>query len=113
MCVIALLAFLLLSIFSARYRPLARRALHCVARKALLRPCDTGLDEQIKAGTVAGILKVSPRAARLVFRHFEAFSVTVTLLFVVSTIWVMRAGYYLWVCGNCNGPDGGPCFFLL
>ena len=113
MCLIALLVFLMLSIFSAKYRPLARRALRCVARKAMLRPCDTGLDEEIKAGTVAGILKVSPRAAGLVFRHFEAFSVTVTLIFLVSTVWLMQAVYYLWVYGNCSGPEGGPCLFFL
>jgi hypothetical protein len=113
MCLIALLVFLLLSIVSARYRPLARRALRCVARKATFRPCDTGLDEEIKAGTVAGIMKVSPGAAGLVFRHFEAFSVAVTLIFFVSTIWLIRAVYFLWVYGNCSGPGGGPCLFFL
>jgi hypothetical protein len=113
MCLVALFVFLLLSIFSAKYRPLARRALRCVARKAILRKCDTGLDDEIKAGTIAGILKVSPRAAALVFRHFELFSATFTIVFFASTIWVLRALYYLIVYGNCNGPQGGPCLFGL
>ena len=113
MCLVALFVFLVLSIFSAKYRPLARRALGCVAKKAILRKCDTGLDEEIKAGTIAGILKVSPRAAAFVFRHFEAFSVMFTVIFFASTIWAMRAIYYFIVYGNCNGPQGGPCLFGL
>jgi hypothetical protein len=113
MCLLAFFVFLLLSIFSAKYRPLARRALRCVAKKAMLRRCDTGLDEEIKAGTIAGILKVSPRAAALVFRHFELFSVTFTAVFLVSTVWALRALYYFILYGNCNGPQGGPCLFGL
>ena len=86
LCFIALFVFLVLSIFSAKYRPLAKRAIDCVIKKMTLRPCESGLDEEIKAKSIAGIMKVSPGAAGFVNRHFEAISFAFTLLFFLSII---------------------------
>ena len=44
LCIIALPVFLFLSIFSAKYRPLARRAIDCVFKKVTLRKCETLLE---------------------------------------------------------------------
>ena len=111
LCFVALAVFLVLSIFSAKYRPLARRALDCVVKKATLRPCDTGLDDEIKAKSVSGIMMVSPGAAIFLNRHFAAFSLLFTLLFFASLYFAADGLYKFVVYGNCNGPQGGFCIY--
>lgn len=111
LCFVALAVFLVLSIFSAKYRPLARRALDCVVKKATLRPCDTGLDEEIKAASISGIMKVSPGGASFLNRHFEAFSLLFTLLFFVSLFFAAQGLYNFAIYGNCNGFEGGFCVY--
>jgi len=111
LCFIALAVFLFLSIFSAKYRPLARRALDCVVKKATLRPCDTGLDEEIKAASLSGIMRVSPGGAAFVNRHFEAFSLLFTLIFFASLFFAAQGIYNFIIYGNCNGFEGGFCVY--
>ena len=111
LCFVALAVFLALSVFSAKYRPLARRALDCVAKKATLRPCDTGLDEEIKAASISGIMRVSPSAASFLNRHFEAFSLLFTLIFFASLFFAAQGLYNFAIYGNCNGFEGGFCVY--
>lgn len=111
LCFVALAVFLFLSIFSAKYRPLARRALDCVAKKATLRPCDTGLDEELKSASLSGIMRVSPGAAAFVNRHFEAFSLLFTILFFASLFFAAQGVYNFIIYGNCNGFEGGFCVY--
>jgi len=111
LCFVALAVFAVLSIFSAKYRPLARRAFDCVLRKATLRKCDTGLDEELKAASIAGIMKITPSGAALVNRHFEAFSLAFTLLFFASVIFTLQGIANFIIYGNCNGPEGGFCIY--
>ena len=111
LCFIALAVFAVLSLFSAKYRPLARRAFDCVLRKVTLRPCETGLDEEIRAKSLAGLMKISPPAAGFASRHFEALSLAFTVLFLLSMAFTLQ-GLYLFVAyGNCNGPQGGFCIY--
>ena len=109
LCFIALPVFLVLSIFSAKYRALARRAIDCVLKTATLRPCDSGLDEEIKAASIAGIMKVSPAAASFVNRHIEALSLFFMILMLLSVVFTAEGLYNYWQYGNCNGPLGGFC----
>jgi len=111
LCFVALAVFIFLSIFSAKYRPLARRALDCVVKKATLRQCDTGLDDEIKAASISGIMRVSPSAASFLNRHFEAFSLLFTLLFFVSLFFAAQGLYNFVIYGNCNGFEGGFCIY--
>ena len=111
LCFIALGVFAFLSLFSAKYRPLAARAFSCVARKMTLRPCDTGLDEEIKAASIAGIMKFSPQAASFVNRRFAAFSFAFTLLFFASFLLAAQGIANFAIYGNCNGPEGGFCIY--
>ncbi len=111
LCFVALAVLAFMSIFSAKYRPLAARAFSCVVKKATLRPCDTGLDEEIKAASLAGIMKISPGAAGFVNRHFEGFSLAFTILFFASMIFTAQGIYNFAVYGNCNGPEGGFCIY--
>jgi len=111
LCFVALFVLAFLSIFSAKYRPLAARAFSCVAKKITLRPCDVGLDEEIKAASIAGIMRLSPRAAAFVNRHFEAFSLAFTALFFISLLFVAQGLANFVIYGNCNGPQGGFCIY--
>jgi protein-disulfide isomerase len=111
LCIIALPIFALLSIFSAKYRALARRAFDCVVRKVTLRPCETGLDEELKAQALSGIMRLSPTAASFVNRNFQAFSLLFTVLFIASIIFTAQGLYNFIIYGNCNGPEGGFCIY--
>ncbi|MCX8198034.1 MAG: DsbA family protein [Candidatus Micrarchaeota archaeon] len=111
LCFVALFVFGALSVFSAKYRPLAARAFDCAARKITLRPCQTGLDDEIRAASIAGIMRISPPAAAFANRHFEALSVIFTLIFFASMIVALQGIANFAVYGNCNGPEGGFCIY--
>lgn len=105
LCFIALIAFAVLSIFSAAYRPLARKALDCTIKKATLRPCDTGLDVQIRAGILYKTMRFSPSLARTINKNFALLSSLLTVFFFASLFYSAFGVYNYWAYGNCNGPD--------
>ncbi|MEW6721866.1 MAG: thioredoxin domain-containing protein [Candidatus Micrarchaeota archaeon] len=110
LCIIAFFVFSAMSIFSAKYRPLARKGFECVFRTVTLRPCDTGLDDQIKADIVSGLLKHSPPLAKAVNRHFVLLSWAFVILTLGSFAYAAIGVYNFYVFGNCDGPDAaGAC----
>ena len=48
LCVIALIVFGILGIFSASHREYAKEAFNCVFRKATFRPCNTDFNKKLK-----------------------------------------------------------------
>jgi protein-disulfide isomerase len=99
-----------MSIFSAKYRPLAKEGFRCVFRTLTLRPCDTGLDERIKAEVVSGMLRYSPPAARLTNRHFVLISWIFVILTLASFAYSAYGLYNFYFYGNCDGPvSTGAC----
>jgi protein-disulfide isomerase len=109
LCFVALAVFAFLGVFSARYRSLAREAFACVARRVTLRPCESGLEERLKATIVAKTITRAPRVAAFVNRRFEILSWVFTILFFASLIYSGYSVYNYAVYGNCNGPQGGWC----
>ncbi len=110
LCIIAFVVFAIMSIFSAKYRPLAKEGFRCVFRTLTLKPCDTGLDERIKAQVVASIMKYSPGTAKVVNRHFTLLSWIFVILSVVSLIYTAYGIYNFYYFGNCDGPTAvGAC----
>jgi len=105
LCVLAALGLGVLAVFSAKYRPLAREAFDCVARKATLRPCQSGLDERLRSQIVAKVLDRSPAAARTLNKYFEAFSWIILALTLISTFFFVQGLYNYYAYGNCNGPN--------
>src|SRR3989338_3910704 len=103
LCLIALPVFAVLAVFSVKYRRLLKDSLHCVARKATLRKCESGLEDRIKAGITGSLIPYSPKTAGFVYKHYTILS----WIFVVIMVWSMVIGgigvynYYLY--GNCNG----------
>lgn len=112
-CIVAFVVFGFLSVFSVKYRPLAKEAFNCVFSMATLKPCNTNLKQRIKSYVVSKLMIKSPKAAKLVYRHFELLSLIFTALFFASMIYSAYSIYNLIVYSNCNGPDGGVCVFKL
>ena len=102
-CIIALIVFSILGIFSATHRVLAKEALDCVFRRMTLRPCNTGFNEKIKSQLVARLLNRSVFAARIFNKYFEVFSWAFLILMIASTFWVVKGGYNYYLYGSCNG----------
>ena len=94
-CVIALIVFSVLALFSASHRKLAREAFDCVFRRITLRPCDTGFDKKVKARVVGSLLDRSPKLAKFVNKRFELLSWIFALSMTVSTLWLLWSMYNL------------------
>ena len=112
-CLIALIVFGILGIFSASHRELAKEAFKCVFRTTTFRKCESSTDVKIKGKVVGSLMKVSPTSARIVHKNFEFISWIFTILFIVSLIYSGLVLYNLAVHDNCNGPDADPdtCIF--
>ena len=112
-CIVALIVFGILGIFSAKYRIIAKEASECVFRRLTLRKCETGLDKRLKNQISGNFAKRSPKLGKFLFKYFEVFS----WLFLALLIWsIIIAGIGLTnfvKYGNCYGPEnnGGFCIF--
>ena len=107
LCIVALVVFSFMSIFSAKYRRWTREALGCVKKNLLLSPCDVGLEQRIK-GKVTAKLLVVPVLARFVYRNFAMISWGFTLSFFASLIYSIYSFYNFFVYGSCE--PGGVCY---
>lgn len=111
-CIIALVVFGILGIFSATHRKVAFEAFNCVFRKATLRKCNSDLDKRLKSQIIAKIMNKSPKTANLVYKNFEIISWIFTIVMIVSLIYTILGGYNFYMYGNCNGPNQeGFCIF--
>lgn len=109
-CLIALVVFGVLGIFSATHRRLAKESFNCVFRTLTLRPCDTGFDQRVKGKIVGWFFKRSPRVAGIVSKHFQVFSWLLVILLFGSMIYSGYALYNLAVHGSCSPQNPEGCF---
>ncbi len=110
LCIIALPILAVLSLFSVKYRKLAKDSLECVFRAATFSKCESGLDERIKAGITGRMLRFSPAIAGFVYRNYKLLSVGMLVLFLSSFVFSGIGIYNYYEYGNCNGPeDTGFC----
>ena len=111
-CLIALIVFAILAIFSVSYRPLAKEAFECVWLKTTFRKCKGSLDLRIKSYITAKFMKISPSIAKILYKYFEIFSWMLVLLMIISFIYSGISVYNLVAYGNCNGEDSNDiCVF--
>ena len=113
-CIIGIVIFGILGIFSAKYRTYFRESLRCITRQMTFRPCDTDFDNKMKAKISGKLVKISPVLSRFVFRRFAMIS-WVFIIMLFAGIAMTGAGVYnWWAYGNCNGPDSSEfCIFNL
>lgn len=104
-CIVALVIFSFLSIFSARYRPLAKDAFKCVYRMVTLRPCDVQLETKIKS-KVTSKLMIVPSLARFFYRYFRYISWAFTISFFASLAYSAYGIFNLLTIGRCD--PGSP-----
>ena len=109
-CLIALVVFGILGIFSAKYRSIAKEAFNCVFRRMTLRTCETGFDQKMRIQIVGKLMTRSTMAARFVNTRFEMISWFFTILMIVSFAYSAQAVYNYSVYGSCD-PHGGVCVF--
>ncbi|MBI2579808.1 MAG: thioredoxin domain-containing protein [Candidatus Aenigmarchaeota archaeon] len=113
-CIIGIVIFGILGIFSAKYRAYFRESLHCIKRQAMLKPCDTEFDNKMKAKITANLMKVSPSLSKLVFRRFVLISWIFIIMLFASIAMTGIGVYNWWAYGNCNGPDSSEfCIFNI
>lgn len=110
-CLIALVVFGILGIFSAKYRGYFKEALHCIARRATLRACDTEFDTKMKAKITAKAYKFSPPIAVFTHKHFEAISWFFVITLFISMGYTAYGVYNLVVFGTCDPVHPENCFF--
>jgi hypothetical protein len=106
LCIVALIAFSILSVGSAKYKQVAREALRCVIKNLTLSPCDVGLEQRIK-GKITAKLLVVPLLARFFYRNFTLISWAFTISFFASLIYSAYSIYNFFVYGSCE--PGGAC----
>ena len=104
-CIVALIVFGIMGIFSATHRTLAKEALDCVLKTIVLKPCDTGFDDKMKAKITGKIAKTSPKTAKAIYKHFQLFSWLMVIITIGSLIFSIQAVYNLAIYNNCNGPN--------
>jgi len=108
-CLIALITFSVLGIFSATHRHLAKEAFDCVFRRLTLRPCNTGFDQKIKGKVIGKLLNRSPRLAKAVHRYWETISLLLVILFFTSLFFSARSAYNLARYKTCDPANPQNC----
>ncbi len=69
LCLVALFVFSVMSLWSAKYRPLAKQAFKCFTKTLTLSPCDMAFEQRVKAKVTAKLLNVWPALARYYDRY--------------------------------------------
>ncbi|MDP2749559.1 MAG: DsbA family protein [Nanoarchaeota archaeon] len=111
-CILALIVFGILGIFSATHRKIAFEAFDCVFKRITLRKCDTGLDQRLKSQITGHLMRKNYKAGAWTFKHFETLSWIFTIIFITSMVYAGIGGYNYYLYGNCNGPNAeGFCIF--
>jgi len=109
-CIIALIVFGILGLFSVGYRQLAIEAFDCVFRRLTLRPCQTGFDQKMRSKVIAKLMRF-PRLARFTHKHFEAISWFFTITLFLSMGYSAYSIYNLATTGSCDPQHPENCIF--
>lgn len=109
LCIIAMVVFGILGIFSAKYRAWAREAFDCTFKTIQLKPCDSKLDQRIKSKLTSRLMNHSPWLAKFTYRNFTILSWIFTILFFASSAYSAYSVYNLIVYGSCS--PGSYCIF--
>lgn len=109
-CIVALVIFSVLGIFSAAHRRLAKEAFFCVFRRMTFRPCNSDFNQKIKAQITGKLLGRSVTAARILNRHFELISWVLVILTIGSGVYTAKGAYNFYIYGSCAGLNESGLF---
>ncbi|MFA5133620.1 MAG: thioredoxin domain-containing protein [Patescibacteria group bacterium] len=111
-CIVGLIIFGILGIFSASHRELAKEAAKCVFRRVTFRACNTTFQDKAKGKILGWLLKKSPLSAKIFNKYSEVLSWIFIILMIGSTIWVIKDIYNYYAYGSCNGLNSNSfCVF--
>jgi hypothetical protein len=107
-CIVALVVFSIMGIFSIGYRKLAKEAFDCTFRMITFRPCRSTLDERIRARLTSKLMKTPP-LAKFIYKNFKTLSWMFVIIFFASLGYSSHGIYNLIVHGTCTpGSDNCP-----
>lgn len=110
-CIVAIVVFAFMGIFSGKYRTYAKEAWICVRRTIVLKPCDTEFDQKMKTKITSKLMKRSPGLARFVFRKFETISVIFVIITLASLGYTAYGLANLAIHGTCDPTQPDQCVF--
>lgn len=114
LCIIAMIVFGVLGIFSVGYRKMAKEAFDCTFRLITLRPCQSSFDQKLKSKILTKMMRF-PKLASYTNKHFKAISLVVTILFLVSFFaslgYTAYGVYNLVTVGTCDPQHPENCVF--
>jgi hypothetical protein len=108
-CIAAFIVLAIISIFSARYRKLAKKAWGCTIRRVTFRPCDTSFKEETKSKLLSHVAKKTPSLVKTADVGIEIASFLLVILTIWSLFVVFESGLNLFVWGTCNPSDASSC----
>jgi hypothetical protein len=108
-CIASFIVLFFCGAFSATYRPMAKKAWHCVLRRVTFRPCDINFAEEMKGKLLGKIILTHPRLTRFLDRWIDLLAWVFALLSVWSLSTVSLAGLNLLVYDTCNPAQAESC----
>ena len=108
-CIIALVVFSIMGLFSARYRNLAKEAFDCTFRMVTFRPCRTNLQDRIKMKITSKLAGRTPSLAKAFYKNFKIFSWLFVIIFFGSMLYTAYTVYNLAVYGTCDPSSPSTC----
>jgi len=111
-CLVALVVFSILGIFSAKYRNLAKDSFECVGSMLMFRPCTSNLDQRAKTVVTTKLISINPKLARFFYKRFTAISWAFTIAFFVSMFYTVLAFYNYILYGNCDPSESASSCVL-
>lgn len=108
LCLVAMVVFSILGIFSAKWRRIAKESFQCVFKMIQFKPCDVQLEEKIKSKVTSKLMRV-PKLAKFFYKNFKIISWIFTIVFFASMFYTVYSLYNLVVFGSC--APGSTCIF--
>ena len=108
-CIAAFIILAIISIFSVKYRKMAKQAWSCTLHRVTFRPCDTSFKEETKSKLLSHVANRTPKLVKLADFIIEFLS----FVLVTLTIWSLYVAFMsllnIFVWGTCNPSNGSSC----
>lgn len=108
-CIAAFIVLALISIFSVKYRKLAKKAWGCTLHRITFRPCDTSFKEETKSKLLSHVANRTPGLVQLADIGIEIASFILVTLTVWSLLVALESGLNIFVWGTCTPNNASSC----
>lgn len=108
-CIAAFIVLAIISIFSVKYRKMAKQAWSCTLHRVTFRPCDTSFKEETKSKLLSHVANRAPRLVKYADFVIELLSFILVILTVWSLYVAMLSLLNIFVWGTCNYNNASSC----